>query len=46
MSAEQIDADDDTQFTLRTSFGQKMLADTAKPVASGLSRGIDQAASS
>lgn len=28
------------------SFGQKMLADTAKPVASRLSRGIDQAASS
>jgi phasin len=28
------------------SFGQKMMSDTAKPVASGLSRGIDQAASS
>jgi phasin len=28
------------------SFGQKMLADTAKPVASRLSRGIDQTASS
>lgn len=37
-------------YTLQTkdlwSLGQKMMSDTAKPVASGFSRGIDQAASS
>jgi phasin len=37
-------------FTLQTkdfwSYGQKMMSDTAKPVASGFSQGIDRAASS